>query len=123
MDYLLITLQVIVAVGIFNVWLLRFNRSTPYRGGDSGTMKQEFAAYGLPAWMVWLVGSLKVACALALLAGFMWPLVIAPAAALLALLMLGAIAMHARVRDPLKKSVPAMAMFLMNAVLVVVGRV
>ncbi len=40
--------QVVVALGILNVWIIRFNRSTQYRGGGAQNMREEFQAYGLP---------------------------------------------------------------------------
>lgn len=100
-------IQLTVALGLLNVWLLRFNRPTPYRGGFSKSMPEEFAAYGLPVWVLWMVGALKVASALCLIAGVWIPSLVVPATALIATLMLGAILMHFRVRDPLLKSVPA----------------
>ncbi len=43
-------IQCLVALGLLNVWLLRFNRKTPYRdrGGSTASMREEFAAYGMP---------------------------------------------------------------------------
>ncbi|NDA48496.1 MAG: hypothetical protein EBY21_14725, partial [Alphaproteobacteria bacterium] len=73
----------------------------------SKSMPEEFAAYGLPAWTLWLVGALKVASALCLIIGVWVPALVLPATGLIASLMLGAILMHLRVRDPLMKSVPA----------------
>ena len=103
-------LQVIAALGLLNVWLLRFNQGTQYRGGSARTMREEFAAYGLPAWFVYVVGALKVGAAIALLAGLWLPALVFPAAALVGVLMVGALAMHAKIRDPLSKSLPALAM-------------
>ena len=110
MRTVLISLQIAAALGLLNVWLLRFNRRTAYRGGDAASMPQEFAAYGLPAWFAYVVGTLKVGSALALIAGIWFPAVVFPAAALICVLMLGALGMHARIRDPLRKSLPALAM-------------
>ena len=39
MDEVMI-LQLIIAIGLFNVWLFRFNKATEYRGGDSKNMKK-----------------------------------------------------------------------------------
>ena len=46
--------QIIVALGLLNVWLLRFNKPTAYRGGKAVNLPGEFAAYGLPAWSCYL---------------------------------------------------------------------
>jgi uncharacterized membrane protein YphA (DoxX/SURF4 family) len=114
----MVILQIAAALGLLNVWLLRSSKSTSYRGGDARTMVEEFAAYGLPSWFVYLVGSLKIGAALALIAGiWLHPLVL-PAAALICILMLGALAMHAKIRDPLKKSLPAIGMLALCAVIV-----
>jgi uncharacterized membrane protein YphA (DoxX/SURF4 family) len=100
-------IQIVVALGLLNVWLVRFHKPTPYRPGNARTMHEEFAAYGLPAWSLWIVGGLKVACAACFVAGIWVPVLVAPAAIVLSVLMLGAIAMHLKVHDPLIKSVPA----------------
>jgi hypothetical protein len=81
----------------------------------------EFAAYGLPAWSCYLVGFLKVASAFALLAGLLYPVLILPAASVVAALMVGAIAMHVKVADPFKKSLPALSMLTLS-LLMVLGR-
>jgi len=109
----LIVLQVVIALGIFNVWILRSAKATEWRGGDATTMQQEFAVYGLPSWSVQVVGALKLLCAAGLIIGIWVPGVTLPAAAGLAVLMVGAIAMHIKVKDPLKKSLPALTMLVM----------
>jgi uncharacterized membrane protein YphA (DoxX/SURF4 family) len=108
-------IQIIVALGLLNVWLLRFNRPTPYRGGASRSMPEEFAAYGLPKWLLYVVGALKVSCALCLVAGIWVQALVLPAAGVITVLMLGAIAMHLKVRDPFIKSVPAGAVLALTA--------
>lgn len=110
-----IVLQVVVALGLLNVWLVRFNKSTSYRGGSAKNLKEEFAAYGLPSWFVYAIGALKIGSALALLAGLWIPQLVMPAAIVVALLMLGALSMHLKIRDPLMKSVPAGLMLIMSA--------
>jgi hypothetical protein len=117
MNLLGTVLQIIVALGLLNVWLLRFNKSTQYRGGNAKNLKEEFATYGLPEWFVYLIGALKIGSALALLAGIWIPSLVLPAAALVVLLMLGALAMHLKVGDPMVKSMPAGLMFLMGVII------
>ncbi len=120
MLYIRIAAQVIISLGIFNVWLVRYNRSTGYRGGSAGNMRQEFAAYGLPAWAMYLIGGLKVALAIALLVGIWVPLLVLPAASVMAVLMIGAIAMHLKVGDPPRKSLPAVCMLGLSILVIVV---
>lgn len=110
MKPVMVILQIVAASGLLNVWLRRFSKSTSYRGGDARTMVEEFAAYGLPTWFTYVIGSLKIGAALALIAGIWFPALVLPAAALICILMLGALAMHFKIGDPLKKSLPALGM-------------
>lgn len=110
-------LQVIIGLGLLNVWLLRASSTTPYRGGRSKTLAEEFSAYGLPTWSFYLIGFLKVGSALLLLAGLWMSAVVAPAAGLVVILMIGALAMHLKVKDPISRSVPALAMLAMSGLL------
>lgn len=111
-------LQVIVALGLLNVWLIRSGTATSYRGGDARSLKEEFAAYGLPDFFFYLVGALKIGSAILLLVGLWVPSLVLPAAAVVAVLMIGALAMHVKVKDPAMKSLPAFLMLLMSAGLV-----
>jgi len=99
--------QIIAALGLLNVWVLRFHKKTPYRGGAAQSLPEEFASYGLPKWSLWAVGGLKTLCAVSLLLGFWVPVLVAPAAGIIALLMVGAVTMHFKIGDPLIKSLPA----------------
>lgn len=109
MDYLLIALKLVVALGILNVWLLRRDKPTPYRGQSAKNLREEFAAYGLPFPVYCAVGVSKVGLALALLASIWVPALTRPAAGGLGFLMLVAFAMHLKVRDPALKALPAAA--------------
>ena len=110
--------QVIVGCGLLNVWLLRFNKSTAYRGGTATNMLEEFAAYGLPAWFCYLIGFLKVTSALALLAALIYPALALPAASVVAALMAGAVGMHLKAGDPSKKSMPAFSVLVLCAIII-----
>ena len=114
MNIVISILQIAVAAGLLNVWLFRFQRSTPYRGGDARSMREEFAVYGLPEWFRYVIGTLKVGSALCLIAGLWLRSLVFPAALLIALLMLGALAMHLKIRDPLMKSMPALVMLALS---------
>jgi len=118
----MIVLQLILAAGLLNVWLVRYNQKSAYRGGDAGTMRDEFLAYGLPAWSVYVVGALKLSAAFALIVGFWVSALVLPAATLIAVLMIGAILMHAKIRDPLSKYFPAALMLLMSASVVFLAK-
>ena len=111
-------LQVIVGLGLLNVWLVRSRSTTLYRGGTAGTLRDEFAAYGLPGFVYYLVGALKIGSAIILIAGVWMVLPVRAAAGLVATLMVGALAMHLKVGDPLMKSIPAALMLAMSAAIV-----
>lgn len=106
--------QVIVGLGLLNVWLVRAGSATSYRGGDAQNLKDEFATYGLPSAVFYVVGGLKILSGVLLLAGLAFAPVVAPAAAVVAVLMVGALIMHLKVGDPASKSVPATLMLLMS---------
>jgi uncharacterized membrane protein YphA (DoxX/SURF4 family) len=84
MKFLVPFCQIVIGCGLLNVWLLRFNQATAYRGGAAKSMLEEFAAYGLPGWFCYIIGVLKVGAALCLLAGLVVPALVTPAAALVA---------------------------------------
>jgi hypothetical protein len=114
MDNLLMIGQVLIAFGLLNVWLLRRNRATNWRGGAAMTMREEFQVYGLPAWFMALIGFLKVSLAFGLLAGLWFPQFTAISAVGIAILMGGAVAMHLKVGDPLRKSAPAFSLLVLS---------
>jgi hypothetical protein len=62
MHSLSLLLQIIIALGILNVWLLRFGKSTAWRGGNAQYMKEEFEVYGLPEWFMRVIGGLRIQC-------------------------------------------------------------
>ncbi len=95
------------------MWLLRARSTTVYRGGNARTLKQEFAAYGLPDAMFYVVGALKITAGVVLLAGVFVALPVEVAAGIVAALMIGSIGMHVKVKDPVSKSVPAVLMLVM----------
>ena len=114
-------LQLVIGVALLNVWLVRPGKSTAYRGGSARSLKQEFAEYGLPPAMFYIVGALKVLAGVVLLAALWVHLPVAIAAAVVAVLMVGAIAMHLKVKDPVRKSVPAVVMLALCVTLLLVG--
>lgn len=114
MELIGIIAKVIIFLGIINVWFIRFNKSTAYRGGGAGSMKEEFAAYGLSEGMMYAVGFLKVTLAALLLISIWVPVLTTYAASGMAILMIGAIFMHIKVKDSLSRSLPASIMLLLS---------
>lgn len=116
--WLVLVFKIFIALGLINVWLLRFKRATAYRGGEAKNMKEEFATYGLPLWSVYVVGFLKISIALVTIITVVAPQAVPMlgtlALGLLVILMLGAISMHIKVKDSLIKMLPALCMLLMS---------
>ncbi len=108
--------QVGAAGWILNVWFNRFDKDTGYRGGGATNMKEEFQEYGFSENQMYIVGATKVGLALALLIGLFVPKVVRPAAIGLAAFMAGAVGMHAKVGDPLKRSAPAISVLSLASV-------
>ncbi len=103
--------QTVAALWILNVWFNRFNKDTGYRGGDATNMKEEFEEYGLSETTMYAVGAAKVSLAGLMLAGLGVRRVTRPASIGLAMFMLGAIGMHIKVGDPVKRYLPALSVF------------
>ena len=119
MEIIKIILQLIVGLGILNVWLLRFNSSTSYRSGSAGNMKEEFKAYGLPEIMVYIVGFIKVTLAILLIAGIWFESLVDPASIGMGIMMVGAIIMHLKIKDSLKQTLPAVIMLVLCSLIVI----
>jgi len=120
MEYVTIALQLIIGLSILNVWLIQYNKSTQWRGGNARTIKEEFEVYGLPQWSLYLIGFLKVALAIALICGIWYSELIIPAATGLAILLSGSVLMHIKIKDPLKKSFPALLFLVLCLLLIFV---
>ena len=81
-------------------------------------MKEEFAVYGLSENFMFLIGALKVISALVIFISIWNPSLLLYGAGTMAILMIGAIIMHVKVKDSLQKSLPAALMLLMSVVLI-----
>ncbi len=97
-----------ISFGIIYAWTVGFNRPSRFRGGNARNMKEEFAVYGFPDWVLPLMRVVKLSLAACLLFGYFYPAVVKPAAFALAPIMLVAVMAHLkRMRDPLVKALPA----------------
>ncbi|WP_213523113.1 DoxX family protein [Nonlabens sp.] len=104
-----------VGLSILKVWLLNRNKNTPWRGASASSMEEEFAAYGLSKNVMIIVGTLKSIFALLLISSIGFPAIEYIGAVGIATLMAGAIFMHFKIKDPIKKSFPA-ALFLVLSI-------
>tara|TARA_Y100001949_G_C15853254_1_gene271608 strand:- start:245 stop:628 length:384 start_codon:yes stop_codon:yes gene_type:complete len=110
--------QVIIGLSVMRVWTINFNKSTPWRGGGARNMKEEFTAYGLPMWMVYFVGTLKVIFSIGLIAGLWIPELVSFSASGIAIFMFFAILMHVKIKDPIKKSIPALTFMVLSLLII-----
>ncbi|MAQ05481.1 MAG: hypothetical protein CMA51_01655 [Euryarchaeota archaeon] len=114
MDTLVMTLQIVIAIVIFAVWIFRPNLDTNYRAGDAKNIVEEFAVYGLPKWSVYVVGATKLTLALALIVGIWYTQLAQYAVMGMGILMVGALICHLKTRDdPLSRAAPASIMLVM----------
>ena len=112
--YFTVAAKIIIFISIINVWFIRFNKPTPWRGGDSKSMKEEFETYGLSHTIMFLVGTIKVGLAILLIVSLWIKDLSTPAAGAMGIFMLGAIAMHFKADDPNIKSFPALILFILS---------
>ncbi len=75
-------------------------------------MRQEFKEYGLPIWFMKAVKWIKISLALLLIVGAWIPPLTKPVAVGIGLMMIGAVIMHLKIKDPVHKSYPASLMLL-----------
>ena len=120
LNILEIVLKLVIGLGILNVWLLRRDKNSEWRGGNADNMAEEFKAYGLPVAAMYVVGFLKCAFAIMLLVSiFVKNAMLETIAAYgIAVLMAGAIIMHAKIGDPAKKSLPAFILMALSILIV-----
>lgn len=121
-DYIVIALKVIVALSILNVWLIQPKKETKWRGGNAKTIIEEFKVYGLSKTFCYVIGFLKVSLAIILLASIKFTNLTAIGSIGLSILLLGSIAMHLKIKDPLYKSFPAFLFIVLNILILVLTK-
>ena len=112
-------INIIIAMGILNVWIIRYDLETQWRGGGSKNLMEEFSTYGLPLWLMYFVGFAKISLAILLFLGI-WINEFSFLGSIgISVLMTGAVLMHIKVQDPLKKSIPAFLMLVLSSCVVI----
>ena len=117
---IIVILKVMTALGIFNVWILRCNQVTEFRGGKSKSLKEEFQAYGLNIWFMYVIGIIKILISILFIVSFFIDdvsILDLYGAAIMSTIMIGAILMHLKIKDPIKKSIPAITMLTMYSII------
>jgi hypothetical protein len=119
MEYLVIAIKLVIGLSVLNVWLLRANKDTPWRGGSAKSLREEFAEYGLTESQMKLVGAIKIILALMILVSIFYEPLETIAAGGMAVMMTGAIIMHLKIKDPIKRSVPALTFLVLSVILLI----
>ncbi len=119
MEIIIPVIKISISLTLLMVWLVRSGMPTSYRGGNSRNLREEFAVYGLPSWFMILIGILKVGFALLLVASIWYDPLTTISAGVIALLMAGAVSMHLKVKDSVKKYLPALSLLLLSVVILV----
>jgi hypothetical protein len=95
--------QVIIALSIGFVWIVRFDN-----------IVIEFKQYGIPDRLRNLVGASKIALSTLLVTGIWYPSLVFIPALLMAFLMLCAQIAHLKVKNPLSKFVPSLLLLILS---------
>tara|TARA_B100000795_G_scaffold68256_1_gene47218 strand:+ start:204 stop:587 length:384 start_codon:yes stop_codon:yes gene_type:complete len=112
--YISIVIKLIVGLSILNVWLVQPKKATKWRGGNAKTLLEEFEVYNLSRSFCYFVGFLKVGLSLMLIASIYFENLTLIGSLGLAVLLLGSIVMHVKVKDELLKSFPALLFLMLN---------
>ena len=121
-DQLIYIFQVVIALSVIRVWTMNFNKPSRWRGGGARNMKEEFIVYGIPSWVMYSVGTLKVTFSVGLLAGLWIPEVVKFSASGIAIMMFFAIIMHVKIKDPLIRSIPAITFMVLSILIVLLDK-
>lgn len=119
MENIKLIIQIVIAIGIFNVWLLNFKKRSKYRGGNSQNMTEEFTAYGFNNWFMKIIRFSKLSLACLLIAGIWFPNLVDVSAFLIGCFMIGTIGVHIKINDPLIKSLPAFTILALSSILII----
>ncbi len=95
--------QVIIAISICYVWIIRYDN-----------IVLEFKQYGIPDLLRNLVGAVKIALSTLLVVGIWYPELVLVPALLMAGLMICAQIAHIKVKNPLMKYVPSFLLLLLS---------
>ena len=109
-------LSVFVGLTVINVWLFRSDKTTPYRGGNSANLLDEFEVYGLEEYFL-IIGIVKVSLAIILLLSLYFNKLRFFASSGIALMMMVAIYMHISVGDDIIKSMPASILLISSLII------
>ncbi len=107
MSQILILSQIIIFLSIWIVWVFRFDN-----------IVLEFQQYGFSSLFRNFIGALKISLASLILIGVWNPKLVLIPSIVMALLMVAAQFTHFRVRNPIKKYIPSLALLILCLVVI-----
>ena len=106
-------LSILISITVLCAWTIRLKMPSIFRGGETATMVDEFALYGLDSNIMVLVGVVKVLLAFLLLFGAIkFHSLVKPSAGIMALFMIGAVYFHISVGDGIIPTIPSASMLI-----------
>jgi len=103
MEKIAIYCQIIIAVSVINVWVLRYDN-----------IVKEFVQYGLSDLIRNVVGATKIALSTLLIVGIFYDKVVLISSLSMAFLMICAQLAHISVKNPLIKYIPSLTLLLLS---------
>ena len=105
--FLVTIMQIITATSVLFVWVVRYKN-----------IIKEFEQYKLPSWLRDVVGIFKISLAIMLLIGIFDERLKIIGAGGLSLLMVAALLTHLRVKNPIYKTLPALALLSFSIIII-----
>ena len=103
-------LQLFIGVSIMVIWIGRTTVASSYRVGEAKTLSQEFTEAGLTEGVYQVMRILKPIFAFLLVIGIVYDPFFIPCMTFTTLAMIGAVAAHVKVKDNIKKMIPAITL-------------
>ena len=105
-------LQLVIGVSIMVIWILRTTVSSAYRVGDAQTLSEEFTEAGFTEGVYQVMRILKPIFAFLLVIGIVYEPFFIPCMSFTTLAMIGAVYAHVKVKDEMKKMIPAVTLLI-----------
>ena len=103
-------LQLFIGVSIVFIWVGRTTVASSYRVGNAQTLSEEFTEAGLTQNVYMVMRVLKPIFAFLLVIGIVYKPFFIPCMTFTTLAMIGAVYAHIKVKDELKKMIPAITL-------------
>jgi len=103
-------LQLFIGISIMVIWILRTTVASSYRVGDAQTLSEEFTEAGFTEEVYQVMRILKPIFAFLLVIGIVYKPFFIPCMTFTTLAMIGAVYAHIKVKDEIKKMIPAITL-------------